>query len=148
MCPLQKDQQLRWSVSPSGSKMNSLKHVFNLLQTSGFGWSKVSMAIIFLRNWTRHDWSENCVFFCRVNSKPFITRRKYGERNAVELIQFCYSRIITDTYNLSLKGTWIRASAEVSLLVSPPAPSQKSPGRGLTAFPSPAKSKWSTRTRC
>lgn len=27
---LQKDQQLRWSVSPLGSKLNSLKHVFNL----------------------------------------------------------------------------------------------------------------------
>lgn len=31
MCPLQKDQQLRWSVSPLGSKLDSLKHVSNLL---------------------------------------------------------------------------------------------------------------------
>lgn len=30
MYPLQKDQQLRWSVSPSGSKLVSLKHVFIL----------------------------------------------------------------------------------------------------------------------
>lgn len=31
MSPPPEDQQLRWSVSPLGSKLDSFKHVFNLL---------------------------------------------------------------------------------------------------------------------
>lgn len=49
-------------------------------------------------------------------------------------------QIVTDTC------TWF--PAELFLRMCLTAPSQKSPGGGPTAFPSPAKSKWSTRTAC
>lgn len=56
MYPPQKDQQLRWSVSPSGSKLDSLKHVFNLLLSfisdeEPQDFYIVTVAIIFLIVW-------------------------------------------------------------------------------------------------
>lgn len=54
MYPPPKDQQLRWSVSPLGSKLDSVKHVFNLLLSFTLDEEpldlciKVNGAIIFL----------------------------------------------------------------------------------------------------
>lgn len=77
MYPPRKDQQLRWNVSPLGSKLDFLKHVLNLSWSfhsiqgiSAFLNIHVSLAITALRSVaSNHDWAE------RVKSRLFVCRK-------------------------------------------------------------------------
>lgn len=61
MSPPPEDQQLRWSVSPSGSKLDSLKHVFNLLSFQEPSRAEVCTVkslqqLYFIQEASRRDW--------------------------------------------------------------------------------------------
>lgn len=74
MSPLPEDQQLRWSVSPSGSKLDSLKHVFNLLSFQERSRAEVytvksPQQLYFIqwgiKAWLVWRWCEAAFFCCR-----------------------------------------------------------------------------------
>lgn len=143
MCPPQKDQQLRWSVSPWGSKLDSLKHVFHL---SVFHFGKRSLRVSLRQscccNYISYsvvlslDWSEtkseamwdsfffffSFFFLDWVKSEPFI-RKKYSigfSTPSSTLLPDCYRHLQPErreaVSDKGLKWAWIGISPEVCLL--------------------------------
>lgn len=169
MSPLPEDQQLRWSVSPSGSKLDSLKHVFNLLSFQERSRAEVytvksPQQLYFIqwgiKAWLVWRWCEAAFFCCRCHEIELRLNRssaRYARNGApssirhliVGLLQTSKTRVAGLRVQKNLDGSKEHGLMFWFFFLPPlPAPCPRSHGRGPTECPSPAKSRWSTPTPC